>query len=732
MMRRHERIWTAILILLVSGCGGGGGGSGVTNVDPPVFSYTSAYYAYTTGVPTQAVTPTLQGGGQPVSWSINPALPPGLAIGATDGRIAGQPTNAAAAKNYTVTAVSAGGGQSSFTLSIAVAAAPLLDLGLTTQVTLLRFANSRVLSQEIEHRWLLQDYATGTTLASGNGSGAVLADGYGSNVDLENDVMIDQASAGLEVRSASDGHVLATIPEPAKVSWYRLAIDGSYVAAGTPTDLIIWSTAGQLLVSHAGDYSKAVPFAAPSQILVAQGPAGTNVIETVSATGGMSSVSPVFLGVFNTWFVDGQRFLTNVGNTVWTYSSTAVPQDQTTVTTVGGLAGQGNWFWTIESLVLNIYQVGASVAPAFSAPTGEAAIAFPSGGTIGVTYGGPVLMVVDLSGAAPISATYTLPYLLYNYAAQSATEWLVGDYLGVVFDGASLGGPPRTLTLGAAASIAGGTRYFSVATRSGTIFFNTSDNSQAGTLGFQSSLLSTSSDGTVLAAVAAVPTVPGVTQPLNIYSLPSGALINAFSYSYPTNFSAIALSSSGTLIAEILQSSVPAGLCVSQVIPAMGGTPIFCDNTGAIGTLRLSPDGTLVAASNPGSKVGPYITNVYKNGTLVVPVPGLAAMWLDNNRLLVNENSSTQTSPAIYDSLGVLLSSGSAAPNVGYQCQFGPVLCQVASTDSLYNPYQNVIQSYTTGATQWASGNASIPGIGAVAGSTIVFSAGDFVLAQPY
>ena len=702
----------------------------------PAIAYSIPYLSYTAGLTAQAIKPTTSGGAI-VTWSVSPALPAGFTLSQADGSISGQPTAGTAAANYTITAANSGG-QSSATLTIAVAAAPLLDLGLVSAVTLMRYANSRVLSQDYTQRWLLQDFASGATLASGVGatqmSGTTPPSVY---VDLENNVMIDQIPAGLEVRSTSDGHVLATIPAPTGVSWYRLATDGSYVAAGSPTALMAWSTSGQMLISKTGDYSQAAPFAAPGQIQIAQGPAGQSVIETDSATTTGSTISPAFLGTFNSWFIDGRRFLTNTGNAVWTYSNSAVQQDLTSVATTTGLAGQGNWFWTMDG---NIYKVGASGSPALTTPFGAAAI--PSGSTIGVlaTDVGQ-LTVIDLSGAAPVSASYAVPYnQLSNYAAISPTQWLVGNGSGVVFDGTSLGGTPRTLTLGQAWSIAGGSGFVSVATASGSIFFfNTSTNALAGTISFSSSQLSASSDGTVLAAAqdsSAYQYQPDRT--VNIYSLPSGALSHTFPYSYPdSSLNYMAMSGSATVIAEIFDPAPTSG-CATQVIPTTGGATIFCDNTVinplALPEIRLSPDGTLLAtapALTPGG--GLPTTNIYKSGTLVSAVPGSLGGWLDNTRLLVNEftiGGHGEILPAgtvIYDSLGNKLGTTPIPTLDGFQ---------VVTSDSVYVPpgyfnEGNYIESLTTGTVTWASGNSSY-GPGAVGGSQIVFASGNLVLAQPF
>jgi len=61
----------------------------------PSIAYSSPYYAYTAGLPAQTTTPTATGS-TVVTWSVSPALPAGLVLGATDGSISGKPTAAAA------------------------------------------------------------------------------------------------------------------------------------------------------------------------------------------------------------------------------------------------------------------------------------------------------------------------------------------------------------------------------------------------------------------------------------------------------------------------------------------------------------------------------------------------------------------------------------------------------------------------------------------------------------
>lgn len=712
----------------------------VVNGVAPSIAYSSSYYGFTANVTAQPITPGVSGGAK-VSWAISPALPAGLVFNTTDGTISGTPTAAAAPSMYTVTATNSGG-ESKATMTLAIAAALLIDLGHSTEVVLIRYANSSLISVDEVGHWVLQAYGSGAILASGDDACVNCTPVAGWSVyppvDVAGTTAIDNAPSSIEVRSAASGQLLATIT--GEFSWFKLASDGSYITTGSTTALTAWSTTGQAIMTRSGDYSKALVFSAPGQIQVALGPAGQNIIQTIMVPSGTSSVSPTFQGVFNSWFLDGARFLTNTGATVWTYSSAGVQQDITQVTSdYPFLVGQGNWFWTLGSAgsTIAIYKVGASASPAFTDQVFEPT-AIPSGMTIGVLQeDSNQFTVIDLSGATPVSTNYTLPIASFTaYAATSAGSWVVGNQYGVIFDGASLGSQPRYLTLGQVLSIAAGTAYFSVATASGQIlYFDASTDAMLGTINFASSQLSMSSDGTALAAA-------GVASPLqnppdtnvNIYSLPSATLINSFPFG-PAIPVEISLSGAGTVLA--MTPSSTSG-CDAEAIAITGGTPIWCATTGTPNTVQISPNGTLVAASTAPARGG-TTTTIYTNGALTTAVNGWVVGWLDNTRLLAEQFGQENMNPSpVYEGADIFNSSGT---NLG-PAQIPQIQSlQVVTSNSIYSPQTNTIISLTTRATSWASADESCGALdtvcqeasaGAVTASQVIFSSGALVLAQPY
>jgi hypothetical protein len=676
------------------------------------------------------------------SYTVSPTLPSGLSLSSSTGAISGTPTAVAASAIYVVTAKNSGGSTTAqVTIAVNKASTVLLELGHASAVQFLQFGNSRVLSQDdvgssFTTHWVLWDYTSAAIVAQGD-QGTISVGGLITRlpVDIEGNTVVIDMPNGLEVRSALDGHVLSTIASSS--SWWKLASDGSFICAGSKHGLLVWAPTGQVLVSKSGDYSAAMSFAAPGEVRVALGPAGQNVIETISTATGNSSVGSTFSGQFNSWFVDGERFLTNVSNTVWVYSKTSVQEALVSLPTTENLTGQGNWVWTFNASLfpgypLNIYAIGSSSpAATYNLTVDEKVI--PSGMTIGaLTFGSPSMSVIDLSGPSPAKADYNLPIAYTTaYAAVSGSQWLAANTHGVLLDGKTVSGTPRYFGLGKAWSIACSASRAAVATATGSIlYFDPSGPTLQGTIGFSSSNVELSSDGAVLAAAANDTDAQYETdRTLKIFSLPTQTLTHAWSYSfqYQTPFLvAFSLSRSGTILGQVLLNLVNNGSAYSrQATATTGGSTIWSDMPPNQAPIQLSPDGTLVAVSG-GPPDANSATNIYKNGVLVAAVPGWAVGWIDNSQLLVNSYTSGRqlvyAGSTIYDPTGAKV----ATPPLPELREF-----QVATSDWIYSAQQNTIYSLTTGAAVWTSPNPSA-GIGAVSGSNIVFESGSRVLVESY
>jgi hypothetical protein len=120
-------------------------------------------------------------------------------------------------------------------------------------------------------------------------------------------------------------------------------------------------------------------------------------------------------------------------------------------------------------------------------------------------------------------------------------------------------------------------------------------------------------------------------------------------------------------------------------------------------------------------------TNIFHNGTLTGAVSGAAVGWLDNSRLLANTYvvphslGILYTGAGIYDPTGKLLAS---APLPELHS------IQPLTADTVYSPEKNIILSLTRGQLSWVSANTG-SGVGAAAGSEVLFVSGTLLLAQP-
>ena len=263
----------------------------VNDVAPSQLSYSASSFTFSATVSSSTLTPKAAGGAV-VGWSISPALPAGLDFNTTNGSISGTPTAPAASSSYVVTAQNSGG-QSTVTLTIEVDAAPLINLGHQGGVAAIRTNATNVFSVDSSGYWILWSYADATVVGSGNsGCGEVATPPPGCAllpvIDMAGSTAAILTPTGLEIHSTSDGHTLGSITTSEK--WWKLATDGSYVVTGNSTALSAWSPSGQLLFSRAGDYSKAMSFAAPGQILVGAGAAGQSVVETIAVPSGTAKI----------------------------------------------------------------------------------------------------------------------------------------------------------------------------------------------------------------------------------------------------------------------------------------------------------------------------------------------------------------------------------------------------------------------------------------------------------
>ncbi|MDE1176897.1 MAG: Ig domain-containing protein [Edaphobacter sp.] len=711
---------------------------------PSSLAYPQGSVSATVGEPIIPNIPSFTG--TVTSFTVSPALPVGLGLDSGNGTISGTPTSILGQTSYTVTASNAGGSTTAtVVLSVGKAYVSLMDLGHGSAITAMRSASNRILSQDQSGHWVLWDSSSNAKVASGDQY--FLGQSVYWPIDIAGSSIAIGQSNGVEVRSSSDGHLLSLIASPTMIdpvtsfgrnAWWKLASDGSYLCAGSSAGLSVWSSTGQQMFQRQGDYSKANVFAAPDQIQVALGAAGSSVIETIAVSTGASATSPAFFGTFNSWFLDGQRFLTSTGTTVWTYSAAGVQQGIVALQSGEIIAGQGNWISVALPIRLYpssiaIYEVGAN-SPSATYATANGTQFFASGTTIGLVndhYGSG--SIVDLSASAPSKSDFTTPFaFLSSYTATSAAKWYVSNEHGVIADGSSPN-VAGALDLGQAWSIAGGTTRAAIATANGTItYLNPVQLSSNVSIAFSSSKVALSADDTVLAAVANLnDSAYSPDRTLNFYSMPSGTLVKSLPNQLGdgSNLERIdfSLAGSGTFFGQIFQRTD--SRAIQAMTGSVDGTTSFALPATSNQPIEISPDGSLVSISSGQVGLPAPTSPIYKNGALVGGVTGGAIGWLDDNTLLTNifdVDSVTGTSlvykgAVIYNAAGVQQAT-SAIPLLNR--------IQVVTSDQIYSPEKNAIFSLATGQPVWTATKPSTNG--AVVGSSVVFASGSQVFVDSH
>ncbi|MBS0579635.1 MAG: putative Ig domain-containing protein [Proteobacteria bacterium] len=699
------------------------------NLVAPQISYGSSPLLFTTGSATNVV-PTNTGGAVS-NWAIDPPLPAGLTFSASDGSIQGVASAPQAPTSYTVTARNSGGVDTvALTLNIA---SLLLDLGHAADITHVVMTPTRVLSLDASAHWVLWDYATASSVASGDAvCDPPCYQPVPENhlVDLAGSTFAVQVGEFVELRSAVDNTLLARVSAPA-LTW-RLASDGSYLCSASYKGVGAWALNGTAIFSRAGNYANAHIFCAPDEVRIAQGPAGAQQIEIFSVPVGTESVGPAYSGSFYRWFEDGARFLTLVADTAWIYSQDGSTQiDTHMVPTSAQLGGVNNWFWTTGPL--QIYAVGASASPAATVETGGVAW---SNATI-ASYSGsnPALIhMVDLSGASPVVTDYTaatgsvLPAAAVGgFSAVSSAQWVSGGRAGVMLDGASLASTPRYFGYGAALSAAGGTTQFAVATATGrTLIYDAATWTLEGTLPFLTNL-SMSADGSVLAANGS----DGNNNIVSTYALPAISLLHEWTYPADTVSPLpyfVTVSADGSTVARVLQS---AATTQGEVDSAVSGALLWSGPT-PFEPIQLSPSGTWWTTSTAADGQA-VTTTIYHSGVQVKVIPGSAQTWLTDNKLLQNDITYTHDGNPVHLDAQLYDATGTSLGIVPLPAAAAGLTVQVLGADTLYQQNDNSIWTVSTGSQAWV-GPAPLPGVpvGAVAGDKVIFLLNSKLLMQPH
>jgi hypothetical protein len=705
-------------------CSGPGGDASAhvtvaVSIAPPEIDYGTSLTALARDVAVRLT--ARNSGGAAASWSVTPALPAGLVLDPSDGTISGTPTDTTRQTRHVITAVN-DGGHDSTELMFSVYDV-LLEAGQTGDVLSLQYAGDRLLSQAWEAdvdvsrpaAWILWDTATRRIVESGPSLWNRSRDRL-HPVALAGQTLVIGVPAGLEIRSAIDGKLTATIA--GSPAWWKLSIDGAYIVSGSTSGLTLWKSDGQRIGTRAGNYAPATAFAAPGEVRVANGPAGSSVIETVSSTDLQARVGEPFNGQFHSWFVNGERYLTNLENTVWTYAVSGESLGVVSLPTIERLTGQLDWIWTATAYSLTIYAVGGDGSPRMTLAVGTLDRIMPANGTLAwLDYASPLVRRIDLTGPEPILKEYSsdLPLNMLRAYGEDASgaRWVVGNRVGALAKGDATGILPEFFGTGAV-DIAGSDVRAAVATGSGRIFVLKPDSAVPENIVLKSSShVMLSSDGTRLAATRNDSFYQyGADQTFGTYSLPDGNLLASWEFP-PLDFY---LCRCGELISQAIT-----GQPRRRVFPVTGGAPVWTGQSideGSLETVKLSSDGRYMAVPFNDS------TEIWLDGTLMTAIPGRVAGWLGGNRLITRHFEDNEgwfySNSTLRDATGASLGDIPGLPDLH---DF-----QLVGESSIYSADTNTIYAIPAGTIEWQGPRSTK---GAVVGDRVIYLFNQRVVSEP-
>lgn len=628
----------------------------------------------------------------------------------------------------------------------------LLDLGQSSQdhfVGDLDITQDRIASVEEGH-WLLQALDTGAHIAKGElqGSGSVF---------MRGNLLITYHETGDQLHDTTDGRVIGVIAHDQ--SYYLgpalVAPDGSYVCTAGRDELRLWSRSGEVILRRADITNAASLYITESEVRVAKGPAGADVIETIDVRSGASSTSAPFVGTFVRWFQDGERFLTKDNSTMRIYAQDGALLASVEMSSNETVYGYGEYYWTITEIGLpvyrfNLYRVGGGANPILSRETGDVQISSHLLAMFDPTfspYGPPLtagdIWTLDLRSPDPMLRATGIsgPQERRKFAANADGAWAVLDEDGLIRRRMATSDHTDALTCGPVQALAfanGGT--LAVATAAGQVLVtNVEPTARLRVIQDSATALRISDDGKVLVTWESAQGVYGVKARVYDLSVDPPQLLQEFVTSD------VSLARSGRRIAQHtcgspfqvtcqLRISDPAGTdyVVDEIVDEPGGR-------GALETLPpfvlFSPSGSRWIQQAVGSATGAS-ADVYEEGSKLTSLAGLPVLWLDEERLLmlqrVNTTGGAQTA-VVMDRNGDIKTSfvlarrelaSATALNGGAQFYFAP------AHDNRYYPSQGVIYDANTGLVLWTEFGDGVAG--AANDTHAVFTDGEIVKLTPH
>ncbi len=512
-----------------------------------------------------------------------------------------------------------------------------LDLGHTTTIHDLIVSGDRLLTRSSK-TWILWDTTTHTQIAKGYDT---------DHVALGDGLMLACSANQIELRSAQNGALINTIP--ANNTICGIAPGGGYIwtwldQTGGKGALGVWTLAGLHTIAKLVDNFDYF-YVAPDEVRFGVGAQQQpSVVNIIPVNGAPPTQTPPYEGVFESWFEDGERFITRDGSTLRIYSKAGVKEDeQGSLSSSDKFHGTGNYYWD-KGYYLTIREVGGGGVPLVQT-------LYPSGSTIvrskralGVIPPQAASFdIFDLAGPAPVKIQN--PTGSWKNKAgyiDKDLHWAVGNDTGVIYEKGTPQDPQASGFFGCGSPVdiaAAPTGDVAIATSVGKVLvYDINMPAGAGPkteIPFNASRMQFSANGTVLAAMSSWDQIPNANDgSLRFFNLPQGTPLSVLQW---PNIRVDEFSMSQNATTVGFKQYTPTYLEGRKLTDLSGTTILYQDSADA--TPLPSPDGTRFVLTNYWFDIWVVCTGVtfYQGTTPGVHVPGCAVGWIDDNRVLIEQ-----------------------------------------------------------------------------------------------
>lgn len=470
------------------------------------------------------------------------------------------------------------------------------------------------------------------------------------NVSLTETSIFCSDGTNTSIYRNTDGSLVTKIPGLD----YSFNQASSLLWAYSGNKFVAFSDNGQSIANLNLTADKIFPY--PNEVRYARG----NSIYKYSYAGSAEQFVGSFSGIFASWFLDGEYFLTKQEQVVRLYDKNGLLIKLIDVPATDNMGGTGTYVWSYDNTTstpnasLFLFRTNSTVILKY--PLSVSTKVFPSVQTIGIIpYGSPRFSIIELVSSEPLLTTRegSGPYLL-NYNSDKEGNWATSNNSGVVNYG-TLTSQPVTLNLGKIRSLYGNINgHCAVATASGNVLVYHMKETIIETVDtfiVNSSKVKLSDDGKYLFCgnSSFYPFWEGDLS-LSVYDVESHQLIKKFYHNYIEDKNSDYLfdfdsSPDGLLVSQRTGYFTTVWSYNNYLSDLVTGDSIDISGTSDNTAPRISPTKEYVATSTTNG------TRLFRSGILNNVFTGRFIGWISNTLFIVNELA-TVHKPQVYSVTG--------------------------------------------------------------------------------